>query len=310
MSAPSKSRLGRGLGGLIAAAKPAAPAAAAVPAPAAHAAPTAGGLQGYQEIAVTAIEPSPYQARREITGEQLQELAESIRSEGLLQPVVVRRVGEKFQLIAGERRWRAFQLLKIKQIPARVADASDASAAALGLIENLQREGLNPIEEAHGYASLVRDFDLTQETAAERVGKSRAAVANALRLLALDAEIQGYLAKSLLSPGHAKVLLGVEDAGQRLLCARRVVADGLSVRSTEKLVLGAKGAGGARPGPARRRAGAPQDRTAVDHLEKQLTSRLGARVAILHSPKKGRIVIEYRGNDDLQRILEKIGVQA
>ena len=211
MSAPSKSRLGRGLGGLIAAAKPAAPAAAAVPAPAAPAAPTAGGLQGYQEIAVTAIEPSPYQARREITGEQLQELAESIRSEGLLQPVVVRRVGEKFQLIAGERRWRAFQLLKIKQIPARVADASDASAAALGLIENLQREGLNPIEEAHGYASLVRDFDLTQETAAERVGKSRAAVANALRLLALDAEIQGYLAKSLLSPGHAKVLLGVED---------------------------------------------------------------------------------------------------
>ncbi len=307
MSAPSKSRLGRGLGGLIAAAKTPAPTAPAAAAPTVAA---AAGLQGYQEIAVAAIEPSPYQARREITGEQLQELAESIRSEGLLQPIVVRRVGEKFQLIAGERRWRAFQLLKIKQIPARVADASDASAAALGLIENLQREGLNPIEEAHGYASLVRDFDLTQETAAERVGKSRAAVANALRLLALDAEIQGYLAKSLLSPGHAKVLLGVEDAAQRLLCARRVVADGLSVRSTEKLVLGAKGSGGAKPSSSRRRAGAPQDRTAVDHLEKQLTSRLGARVAILHSPKKGRIVIEYRGNDDLQRILEKIGVQA
>jgi ParB family chromosome partitioning protein len=304
MAAPSKSRLGRGLGGLIAAAKPPAPAVApsgAAPAP-------AGGLAGYQEISVALIEPSPYQARREIPAEQLTELAESIRSEGLLQPIVVRRQGEKFQLIAGERRWRAFQQLKLKLIPARLAEASDASAATLGLIENLQREGLNPIEEAHGYASLVRDFDLTQETAAERVGKSRAAVANALRLLALDAEIQGYLGKSLLSTGHAKVLLGVEDPAQRLLFARRVIAEGLSVRGTEKLVLTVKS--GARPSAKNRRPVPLADRAAVDSIEKKLTSRLGARVAILHSPKKGRIVIEYRGNDDLQRILEKIGVEA
>ena len=132
--------------------------------------------------------------RREIPAEQLNELAESIRSEGLLEPIVVRRHGEKFQLIAGERRWRAFPAARaLKAIPARIAEASDASAAALGLIENLQREGLNPIEEAHGYASLVRDFDLTQETAAERVGKGRASVANSLRLLSLDPEIQGTL---------------------------------------------------------------------------------------------------------------------
>ncbi len=188
MSAAPKSRLGRGLGGLIAAAKPATPpappsatppsasAVAAAPAP-------ANGAPGYQEISVHLIEPSPYQARREIPTEQLSELAESIRSEGLLQPIVVRKHGDKFQLIAGERRWRAFQQLKIKVIPARIVEASNASSAALGLIENLQREGLNAIEEAHGYASLIRDFDLTQETAAERVGTGRASVANSLRLL-------------------------------------------------------------------------------------------------------------------------------
>ncbi|MCX6943771.1 MAG: ParB/RepB/Spo0J family partition protein, partial [Opitutales bacterium] len=126
-------------------------------------------------------------------------------------------------LIAGERRWRAFQHLKLKAIPARIVEASNASAAALGLIENLQREGLNPIEEAHGYASLIRDFDLTQEIAADRVGKARATVANTLRLLALDAEIQGFIAKGLLSVGHAKVLLGITDPAQRAVLARRVI---------------------------------------------------------------------------------------
>jgi ParB family chromosome partitioning protein len=267
-------------------------------------------LAGYQEIPVSAVEPSPFQARREIPPEQLAELAESIRSEGLLQPIVVRKTGDKFQLIAGERRWRAFQQLKIKLIPARVAEASDASAATLGLIENLQRENLNPIEEAHGYASLVRDFDLTQEVAAERVGKSRASVANVLRLLSLDGEIQGYVGKSLLTTGHAKALLGIEDASQRVLLARRIIAEGLSVRSAEKLTQQAKSGAGA-PAGSRRRAGASaQDSAAVEQIEKKLTSHLGARVAMLHTPKKGRIVIEYRGNEDLQRILEKIGVEA
>lgn len=305
MSPAPKSRLGRGLGGLIAAAKPAAPQGSAAAATDPRPSPI-GGI-GYQEIGVHLVEPSPYQARTEIPAEQLHELAESIRSEGLLQPIVVRRHGERFQLIAGERRWRAFQHLDIKAIPARVVDASDASAARLGLIENLQREGLNPIEEAHGYASLVRDFDLTQETAAERVGKSRAAVANAMRLLALDAEIQGYVAKSLLSTGHAKVLLGVEDPAQRLLFSRRIVAEGLSVRATEKLVEAAKGSGRGKSG---RRRGVPvQDSAAVDGITRKLGSHLGARVALLHSAKKGRIVIEYRGNDDLQRILEKIGIE-
>lgn len=316
MSAARKS-LGRGLGGLIAAAKPATPPATAAanssdsPATAASAASTVVAATGYQEIAVHQIEPSPYQARREITPEQLGELADSIRAEGLLQPIVVRKAGDKFQLIAGERRWRAFQLLKIKTIAARIVDASNASSAALGLIENLQREGLNPIDEAHGYASLIRDFDLTQETAAERVGKGRATVANALRLLSLDAELQGFLAKNLLSVGHAKVLLGIEDAAQRALVARRVIEEGLSVRATEKLVQTAKAGGSNNHVAARSRPGlSSKDAATVSGIERKLTSHLGARVAVLHSAKKGRIVIEYRGNEDLQRLLEKLGVEA
>jgi ParB family chromosome partitioning protein len=229
----------------------------------------------------------------------------------LLQPIVVRKTGDKFQLIAGERRWRAFQLLKIKAIPARVVEASNASAAALGLIENLQREGLNPIEEAHGYASLIRDFDLTQESAAERVGKGRASVANSLRLLSLDADLQGYVAKNMLSVGHAKVLLGVEDPAQRAMLGRRIIEEGLSVRVTEKLALSAKAAGTTNAPRAAAKPGlSAKDASTVVGIEKKLTSHLGARCAILHTPKKGRIVIEYRGNEDLQRLLEKLGVEA
>ncbi len=312
MCAASKSRLGRGLGGLISAAAPAKPAAPAAPvAPASSPAPAAPGAPGFAEISVSIIVPSPYQARREISPDQLSELAESIRSEGLLQPIVVRKKGDKFELIAGERRWRAFQLLKIKTIPARLVEASNASSAALGLIENLQREGLNPVEEAYGYASLIRDFDLTQEVAAERVGKGRATVANALRLLSLDAELQSYVAKGILSVGHAKVLLGVEDAAQRAVLARRVIEEGLSVRATEKLVQ-AKKAGAPAPSaqaPNARKLAA-SDAAAIIGIEKKLTSFLGARVALQHTPKKGKIVIGYSGNEDLQRILEKLGVEA
>ncbi len=318
--ANSKSRLGRGLGGLIAAAapksatpSPAAPAAA----PASSAAPAAPtpAPNGFIEVSVAAVVPSPYQARKEIAPEHLQELADSIRAEGLLQPIVVRRlVDGKYELIAGERRWRAFQLLKIKTIPARLVVAGDASSATLGLIENLQREGLNPLEEAYGYASLIRDFDLTQEAAAERVGKPRASVANTLRLLSLDGELQGYVSKSLLSVGHAKVLLGVEDAAQRALLARRVIEDGLSVRATEALVQAKKlSAVAPSPGADAAKSGSrkipPADAAAISSIEKRLTSHLGARVAVKHQGKKGQIVIPYAGNDDLQRILEKLGVE-
>lgn len=306
MATPPKSRLGRGLGALItssaAAPKPAAPATpAAAPAPAV--APANDGLPGYREVPVHQVEPNPYQPRKEFSDEALLELVESIRAEGLLQPIVVRAVGDKFQLIAGERRWRAFQQLKIKTIPARIMTSSDASSASLAMIENLQRADLNPLEEAHGYASLIRDFDLTQDAAAQRVGKGRATVANSLRLLSLEPELQGYVGKGMLSVGHAKVLLGVESAPERLLLARRTLEQGLSVRALEELLRGKKSGGS---GKQRKMPGATA--AALTDIEKRLTSHLGARTTLKHSPKRGRIIIEYQGNEDLSRVLEKIGI--
>jgi len=222
------------------------------------------------------------------------ELVHSIKEVGLLQPIVVRRQGEKFQLIAGERRWRAFQQLKIKAIPARIVEASNASSAALGLIENLQREGLNPIEEAHGYASLIRDFDLTQETAADRVGKGRATVANALRLLSLDGELQGFVAKNLLSVGHAKVLLGVQGP-RRVSLARLVVDKGLTVRATEALVQ-AENAPKAAP---ERELPRP-----FGKLEDQLSARYGTSVRIDASRgDTGKITIIFRDLGELERVV-------
>ena len=308
MAKPSPSRLGRGLGALITsgttAPKPAGPSADAGAKLAVAAAPVVEGLAGYREIAVHQIEPNPYQPRKEFSVEALTDLVESIRAEGLLQPIVVRPAGDKFQLIAGERRWRAFQQLKLKSIPARVMASSDASSASLALIENLQRADLNPLEEAHGYASLIRDFDLTQDAAAQRVGKGRATVANSLRLLALEAELQGYVGKGLLSVGHAKVLLGVENSAERLVLARRALEQGLSVRALEEL-LKQHSAGG----PGKRRKMPAATATALSDIEKRLTSHLGARCSLKHSPKRGRIMIEYQGNDDLSRVLEKMGVK-
>lgn len=261
---------------------------------------------GLYEIPTHLIVPNPHQPRREFAEGSLKEMADSIRSEGLLQPVVVRKTGEQYELIAGERRWRACKLLKLKTIPSRVIEASESSSAVLSLIENLQREDLNPIEEALGLASLLRDFDLTQEAVAERVGRSRAAVANSLRLLQLDREIQAYLSKRHLSVGHAKVLLGTEDNETRLLLARQVIEKGWSVRELEKQLEAAR-----RPnkGVQSPRSPAAQETTAIQDLQKQISSRLSTPVQLKHSPKKGRIIIEYYGNEDLQRILEKMGMQ-
>lgn len=306
--ATPKSRLGRGLGALITSGTttPKAP-AAGTPAHAPTAAPVAASapdsLTGYREVAVHLVEPNPYQPRKEFAAEALTELVDSIRAEGLLQPIIVRAVGDKFQLIAGERRWRAYQQLKIRSIPARVMTSSDASSASLALIENLQRADLNPLEEAHGYASLIRDFDLTQDAAAQRVGKGRATVANSLRLLALEPELQGYVGKGLLSVGHAKVLLGVENSAERLLLARRALEQGLSVRALEELTRHKSGGTGKR----RKMPGATA--ATLTDIEKKLTSHLGARSTLKHSPKRGRIIIEYQGNDDLARVLEKMGVK-
>ncbi len=324
--ANSKSRLGRGLGGLISGAgnsasskessapvKKASSAAASskataakktVPAPVAPLPTT----PGYREIALKEIVANPYQPRREINPQHVEELAKSIASEGLLQPVVVRAKGDGFELIAGERRMRAFQHLGNETIPARIIEASDASSATLALIENLQRENLNPIDEALGYASLVRDFDLTQEAAAERVGKGRASVANSLRLLSLGTEIQGFLSRRLISTGHAKVLLSLEGEEHRKLLARRIIETGMSVREAEQQVRRLKESGvGSSPSKSK---AAEAEQTAIRDLEKRIGEHFNTRVAMKHSGKKGKILIEYYGNDDLDRILEKLGVNA
>lgn len=290
--------------------KPATEAAATAITPSAAAAAGSSNSSPYREIPVNAVVPNPYQPRREMSPEHIAELADSIASEGLLQPIVVRPLdgGKGYELIAGERRWRAHQKLGLRVIAARVMNASDSSSAVISLIENIQRQALNPIEEALGFASLMRDFDLTQEAVSERIGRARASIANTLRLLALDREIQGYVAKGILSVGHAKILLGLEEPAQRLLIARRIIESGLSVRETEALVQRLKNEKHSR-GNGGTSAVSEADRTAIADLEKQLSSKLNTRVFLKHAPKKGRIVIEYHGNEDLQRILERTGLQ-
>lgn len=263
----------------------------------------------FREISVEAVVPAPHQSRRTFDDAALRELADSIRAEGLLQPIVVRELAEeKFELIAGERRWRAFQILKLKMIPARVVKASDASSAAMTLIENLQRADLNPIEEAIGIGSLMRDFNLTQEAVSERVGKARSSIANILRLLSLDPEIQGFIATGMLSVGHAKVLLGVEDKAQQLLLARRFVETQCSVRVAEDLAKRVKE--GKFAGTAA--SAEPVIRQISDEIfriEKTLCSFFHTKVLVKHGKKSGKILIEYRGNDELARLLECFGVK-
>ena len=326
--ASSKSRLGRGLGGLIsgttgATAKKAAPPAkqvaakpkvelsALAPKSAKASAPVAAtaavSALGYRDISIKDVVANPYQPRREIDPKHVEELAKSIQSEGLLQPIVVRAKGKQFELIAGERRLRAFEYLKETNVPARIIEASDASSATLALIENLQRENLNPIDEALGYASLVRDFDLTQEAVAERVGKGRASIANALRLLSLGNEIQGFLSRRLISTGHAKVLLGLESEDHRKLLARRIIETGMSVREAEKQVRNLKESTGTTKQAKAKSAEAQA--TVIRDLEKRIGEHFNTRCMLKHGAKKGKLMIEYYGNEDLDRILEKLGVK-
>lgn len=317
----NKSRLGRGLGGLISGAGSSAPAKktpakTSVKKTAAKTATKAAAtinnsvpsaVPGFSELSVKEIAANPYQPRREINPVHVEELAKSIQAEGLIQPIVVRQKGKKYELIAGERRLHAFKHLKQDKIPARIIEASDASSAALALIENLQRENLNPVDEALGYASLIRDFDLTQEAAAERVGKGRATVANAMRLLTLNTEIQGYLSRRLISTGHAKVLLGLESDEHRRLLARRIIETGMSVREAEQEVRRLKSSSGS-SGKAGSKKSTDAEATAIRDLEKRIGEHLSSRVTMKHGAKKGRITIEYVGNEDLDRILDKLGI--
>ena len=277
--------------------KPVAPAPAATPVAATAVAP---GLM-LQELPLTAIVPNPRQPRRDFDDTHVKELADSIRSEGLMQPIVVRKVKDGYELIAGERRFRAFKLIGQKTITARILEASDASSAVLALIENLQRADLNAIDEALGFASLMRDFSLTQEAVADRLGKPRASIANSVRLLALDNELQGYVRKGQLSAGHAKALLGIENAAHRVQVARLVLEKGLSVRATEAEVK--------KLASTKKTDRKQAVQTVVADVQKRLASHFASPVTVVRKGTKGSISIPFSSDDELARLLEKIGVK-
>ena len=322
MATAQKNRLGRGLGSLISGGvKPAPARNAAAPVSNGNGRNSNGrnGTQGstksanreFQEIAVSKVGSSPFQPREKFDESEIAGLVASIKSDGLLQPIVVRDVDGKYELIAGERRLRAFKKLKKARIPARILKVDDLSAAALSLIENLQRTDLNPVEESRGYESLMREFGLTQEKVSNRVGKSRTYVANALRLLQLDGTIQGFLASGDLSVGHAKVLLGLVSETDRLSLARRIVSEGLSVRDAEKEVRVLKGEEPAavRSTSSSEAAKAIPKPVEVARFEKALGDKLAAGVSFKHGTGDcGRIMIDYRGLEDLERIMGALGV--
>lgn len=253
--------------------------------------PPGRGAQGVM-IPVHLITRSPHQPRKRFAETALEELAESMKAQGVLQPVVVRKIPTGYELIAGERRWRAAQRAGLAEIPAVIKDASPTDATVLALIENLQREDLNPMEAAQAFRRLMTQFGLTQEEVARRVHKDRSSVANTLRLLQLPDELQQAVLDGRISHGHAKALLGL-DPDVQLVLGRRVIAEGLSVRRTEELVKTA--------GRARRRRPVPVE---VADLETRLSRAIGTRVWIRGTSRAGQIRIQYASSQELERLLE------
>ena len=261
--------------------------------------PSTGPTDAIRRIPVSQIDPNPYQARRHFHPERLREMAESIRTHGVVQPVVVRKAGERFLLIAGERRWRATALAGVGTVPAIVREIPEKDVLELTLIENIQREDLNPIEIAEAFARLAREAALTHEQIAARTGKDRATVTNFLRLLKLPAEVRERLDAGELSMGHARALLTLPTEAAQKALAARIVAQGLSVRQTEAL---AKPAHGAVPKSLafieKEAVQDPNVQAAVQEMERAL----GTRVRIVGDDLKGKIVIEYYSSEDIDRI--------
>jgi len=293
-----KKRLGRGLDALLS--RPVAEAAAAMPQP---------GTDGpFREIPVDLLQRGRYQPRLDIRQDSLEELANSIKAQGVVQPIVARPIGksgdsQRYEIVAGERRWRAAQMAGLDTIPAVVRDLPDEAAIAMALIENIQREDLNPLEEARALDRLIREFDLTHGEAAEAVGRSRASVSNLLRLLDLSDKVKPMLETRQLEMGHARALLSIGDPVQQLDAARQVIRSGLSVRETERLVKrmlsGAAGKTSAKKPP-----GQSAD---IRRLEMEVSDKLGARVSLQHTQKgAGKLVISYNSLDELDGILKHI----
>ena len=256
-----------------------------------------------KELPLDLITPGPYQPRSIFDKDRLEELAESIRHQGVIQPVVVRAMGDKqYQLIAGERRWRAAQIAGLADIPAVVRDIPDEAAIAMALIENIQRENLNPLEEARALDRLIREFDLTHAEAAQAVGRSRASVSNLLRLRDLSDKVKPLLEDRQLEMGHARALLGISSPTQQYDAARQVVKKGLSVRDTERLVKHMLEGG--KPKPAKK---APAQNADIRRLEIEVSEKLGAKVSVDHTSNgSGKLVINYNSLDELDGILKHI----
>ena len=306
----AKPALGRGLGALLGGSPIIkAPVPAAVPTTSSQPVPPATeDLRGkVQQVPLERIIPCPFQPRKDFSTEALQELADSIKEQGIVQPLIVRERNGHLELIAGERRWRAAQLAGLPQVPVILRHADDRAVLELALIENLQRENLNPIEEAHGYAQLIEQFQLTQEEVAVKVGKSRVVVTNALRLLKLAAELQAYLREGRLSVGHAKVILGLPGEKQQRLAAGRVLKDGLNVRQTETLVAHLQSLETATSTKSAPLAAKPKD-AQVASLENQLRERLGTKVHLRYAQGKGAVEITFFSDAELERILQILGL--
>ena len=252
---------------------------------------------GISSVPIHKVEPNPLQPRREFDPEALQSLADSITAHGMIQPLTVRELpGGYYQIIAGERRWRAARQAGLQEVPVLVVEADDRKVMELALVENLQREDLNPMEEAQGYRSLMEDYGLTQAETAERVGKSRPAVANALRLLSLSEDLAELVRNGTLSPGHARALLGVKSEKLRKQAAQRIIALQLSVRQAETLCKNLEK-------PKQETKEAPLEVDYVAECEKSLSRRLGRKVRIVNGKNKGRFELEFYGQDDLNRLL-------
>ncbi len=298
----AKQALGKGLGALIK--KQAGAPATDNPAAAAD------DAKRVRDVPLDQIVPSPLQPRTVFVESPLDDRVESIRQHGIIQPLIVRVVDGKYELIAGERRWRASKKLGLATAPIIEREASDRDVLEMALIENLQREGLNPMEEATGYVRLAKEFSLKQEEIAARVGKSRASVANAMRLLDLHKDVQSLVAQARLSVGHAKAILAIKDQDSQLLASDQILKRQLTVRAAEKLAQSFL-AGESTPSGDPKKPASPTPRETDIHIRaisNRLREAFATHVAIHHTPKKGRIEIEYYGDDDLQRILDLLGL--
>jgi ParB family chromosome partitioning protein len=304
----AKPALGRGLGALLGGNPPAQPAPAPAVQQSAILLPAPDDRERVQRIALDKIRPSALQPRKQFSEESLRELADSIREQGIVQPLIVRVRGDFFELIAGERRWRAAQLLNLPEVPVITREADDRAVLELALIENLQRENLNAIEEAHGYAQLAELFQLTQEEISAKVGRSRAVVANALRLLKLPEPVQKYVRDGRLSVGHAKVILGLADEKSQKLAAERIIKEGLNVRQTEGLVAKLQKRGLRKTEDDVKTTVVPPGDPHVADLEAKLREVFATKVRLNYAQGKGSLEISFFSDEELERILQVLGV--